>query len=240
MTEVRQQRSAIRNQRERVNRLDAKCFLSALCASVVKPTSDFRLLISALCALLFAVCLPVEAQQPEKAPRIGYLSSAIRRSSLSDDAFRQGLRDLGYIEGKNIVIEYRYADGKNDRLAKLAAELVQQKVDVIVTSGAPPVIRAAQQASRTIPIVMRGTVIDPVEAGFVASLAKPGGNITGLSDLDSDLHPKRLELLKEAVPRISRVAILWSSPQQEQAGKKITAAAQAFGIQIQSVSVTGP
>ena len=239
MTEVRQQRSAIRNQRERVSRLDAKCFLSALCASAVNPIFDLRLLISALCALLFAVCLPVEAQQPEKAPRIGYLSSATRRSSLSDDAFRQGLRDLGYIEGKNIVIEYRYADGKNDRLAKLAAELVQQKVDVIVTSGAPPVIHAAQQASRTIPIVMRGTVIDPVEAGFVASLAKPGGNITGLSDLDSDLHPKRLELLKEAVPRISRVAILWSSPQQEQAGKKITAAAQAFGIQIQSVSVPG-
>ena len=137
---------------------------------------------------------------------------------------------MGYIDGKNIVIEYRYADGKSDRLAKLAAELVQQKVDVIVTSGAPPVIRAAQQASRTIPIVMRGTVVDPVEAGFVASLAKPGGNITGLSDLDSDLHPKRLELLKEAVPRISRVAILWPLPQQEQAGKKLAAAAQAFGI----------
>jgi putative ABC transport system substrate-binding protein len=190
--------------------------------------------------VVLTVCGAVaEAQQPEKAPRIGYLSSSTRRSSLSDDAFRQGLRELGYIEGKNIIIEYRYADGKVDRLAKLAAELVQQKVDVIVTSGAPPVIRAAQQASRTIPIVMRGTVVDPVEAGFVASLAKPGGNITGLSDLDSDLHPKRLELLKEAVPRISRVAILWSSPQQEQAGKKITAAAQAFGIQIQSVSVPG-
>ena len=217
---------AVRSQSS-VARSSVFCF--ALCASAVNPIFDLRLLISALCAVLFALCLPVEAQQPEKAPRIGYLSSATRRSSLSDDAFRQGLRDLGYVEGKNIIIEYRYADGKADRLAKLAAELVQQKVDVIVTSGAPPVIHAAQQASRTIPIVMRGTVVDPVVAGFVASLAKPGGNITGLSDLDSDLHPKRLELLKEAVPRISRVAILWPLPQQEQAGKKLTAAAQAFG-----------
>ena len=193
----------------------------------------------ALCALLFALCLPVEAQQAEKAPRIGYLSSATRRASLTDEAFRQGLRDLGYVEGKNIVIEYRYADGKQDRLAKLAAELVRQKVDVIVAQGAPPVIRAAQQASRTIPIVMRGAVVDPVEAGFVASLAKPGGNITGLSDLDSDLHPKRLELLKEAFPRISRVAILWSLDHQEQAGQAIAVAAPALGIQIQSVIVSG-
>jgi len=189
--------------------------------------------------VLLAVAVIAEAQQPEKAPRIGYLSSTTRRASLADEAFRQGLRDLGYIDGKNIVIEYRYADGKPDRLAKLAAELVGLKVDIVVTSGAPSVIRAAQQASGTIPIVMRGTVVDPVVAGFVTSLAKPGGNITGLSDLDSDLHPKRLELLKEAFPRISRVAMLWPAPQQEQARQEIAVLAPGFGIQIQSVIVSG-
>jgi putative ABC transport system substrate-binding protein len=189
--------------------------------------------------LLFALRVPVEAQQPDKVTRIGYLSSSTRLSSLSDDAFRQGLRDLGYIEGKNIIVEYRYADGKVDRLNKLAAELVQLKVNVIVTSGAPTVIHAARQASQTIPIVMRGTVVDPVVAGFVTSLAKPGGNITGLSDLDSDLHPKRLELLKEVVPQISRVAILWPPPQQEQAANTIAAAATSLGIQIRSVAVPG-
>jgi putative ABC transport system substrate-binding protein len=170
---------------------------------------------------------------------VGYLSSTTRRHSLTDEAFRQGLKELGYIEGKNIVTEYRYADGHTDRLRNLAAELVQRKVDVIVTSGAPPVISAAQQASRTIPIVMRGTVVDPVLAGFVNSLANPGGNVTGLSDLDSDLHPKRLELLRETFPRISSVAVLWPPPQQEQAGKKVAAAAAAFGIRLQPVSVAG-
>ena len=164
---------AVGKQREGVNRLDAKCFLSALCASAVNPIFDFRLLISVLSALLFALCLPVEAQQPDKIPLIGYLSSTTRHSSLYDDAFRQGLRDLGYRDRKNIVIEYRYADGKSDRLDKLAAELVQLKVNVIVTSGAPPVIHAARKATRSIPIVMRGSVVDPVVAGFVTSLAKP-------------------------------------------------------------------
>jgi putative ABC transport system substrate-binding protein len=239
MTEVKQQRSAVGKQRERVNRLDGKCFLGALCASAVNPIFDFRLLISALCALLVALCSFVEAQQPDKIPRIGYLSSTTRHSSLYDDAFLQGLRDLGYRDGKNIVIEYRYADGKSDRLDKLAAELVQLKVNVIVTSGAPPVIHAARKATRSIPIVMRGSVVDPVVAGFVTSLAKPSGNITGLSDLDSDLHPKRLEVLKEVVPQISRVAVLWPPPQQEQAANTIAAVAKSFGIQIQSVVVTG-
>jgi putative tryptophan/tyrosine transport system substrate-binding protein len=254
MTDIRGQLSEVSSQESEgdVMSEDAGCadrFLCVPLATVTKPISDLRLLISGLFpfplalslvgALLLALCLPVEAQQAEKAPRIGYLSSTTRRASLTDEAFRQGLRDLGYIDGKNIVIEYRYADGKPDRLAKLAAELVRLKVDIIVTSGAPPVIRAAQQASSAIPIVMRGAVVDPVVAGFVSSLAKPGGNITGLSDLDSDLHPKRLELLKEAVPRISRVAILWPLPQQEQAGQAIAVVAPAFGIQIQSVIVSG-
>jgi putative ABC transport system substrate-binding protein len=186
--------------------------------------------------MVFLLSAPTEAQQ-SKSPRIGYLTSTSSRPSLADQAFRQGLRDLGYIDGKNIIIDYRYADGKTDQLPKLAAELVESKVDIIVTSGAPPVIRAAQQASRDIPIVMRGTVVNPVDAGFVQSLAKPGGNITGLTDLDTDLHPKRLELLTEVVSGLSRVAFLWSQPQQEQAWTKVGAAAQAFGIRIQSVIV---
>jgi putative ABC transport system substrate-binding protein len=198
-----------------------------------------RIILLALCCLLLASSSAAEAQQRERAPRVGYLSSTTRRHSLADEAFRQGLRDLAYTEGENIFIEYRYADGNPDRLPKLAAELVGMKVDVIVTSGAPPVIRAARQASHTVPIVMRGTVVDPIMAGFVISLAKPGGNITGLSDLDSDLHPKRLELLREAFPQIRRVAVLWPPPQQEQAGNKFAAAAAAFGVQIQSVAVPG-
>jgi len=189
-------------------------------------------------SMLFLLSAATEAQQ-SKSPRIGYLTSSSSRSSHADQAFRQGLRDLGYIDGKNIIVDYRYADGKMDQLPKLAAELVEAKVDIIVASGAPPVIRAAQQASRDIPIVMRGTVVNPVDAGFVRSLAKPGGNITGLTDLDTDLHPKRLELLMEVVPRLSRVAFLWSQPQQEQAWTRVSAAAQAFGIRIQSVIAAG-
>lgn len=191
----------------------------------------------ALYAMLFVLCSLVEAQQPAKVYRLGFVSSSSRDQSPREDAFRRGLRELGYVEGKNVVIEYRYAQGKSDRLPALVAELVRLKVDVIVTSGAPPVIRAAQQATRTIPIVMPGVVVDPVMAGFVASLARPGGNITGLTDIDSELHPKRLELLKQAFPKISRVAVLWPLPQQEQAGKELEATARALKLQIQSVVV---
>src|SRR3954447_15894881 len=115
-----------------------------------------------------------EAQQPKRVFSIGFLSSSSRRPSPREDAFRHGLRELGYVEGKNIVVHYRYADGKTDRLPKMVAELIRLKVDVIVTSGAPPTVYAAQQATRTIPIVMPGVVVDPVTAGFVTSLAKPG------------------------------------------------------------------
>ncbi len=196
-------------------------------------------LIGILVLGLLAAPLPTEAQQPGKIHRIGYLSvRGPDREKRRLAAFHQGLRKLGYIEGQNLVIEYRYAEGKIKRYTDRAAELVRLKVAVSVTSPAPPAIRAAQGATRTIPIVMAGANVDPVEAGFVASLARPGGNITGLTNLTARLHAKRLELLKEAFPRISRVAILWPPPDQKQAMKEIEAAGQALGIQIQSVVPT--
>ena len=153
-----------------------------------------------------------EAQQPKKVPRIGFLGANFPSTNPARyEAFRQGLRELGYVEGKNIVIEWRWAEGKTERLPDLAAELVRLKVDVIVTAG-PAVTRIAKEATTSIPIVMpQGG--DPVGSGFVASLARPGGNITGLSSLSPELSGKRLELLKEIVPKLSRVAVLGTSTQ---------------------------
>ncbi len=190
-------------------------------------------LISTLALGLLAGPLSAEAQQSGKVYRIGYLGG---RSALptTEVAFREGLRELGYVEGQNYVIEYRSAESKRERLPDLAAELVRLKVDVIVTGSGTPVNLAAQGATRTIPIVMVGVNVDPVKAGFVISLARPGGNITGLTRLDSELHGKRLELLKEAFPRISRVAILWPPGQQKNGMKEVKAGGQALGIQIQS------
>jgi putative ABC transport system substrate-binding protein len=157
----------------------------------------------ALCAMLFALCSSAEAQQSKKFPRIGYLSSqSLSTNSTRIEAFRQGLRELGYVEGKNIVVEYRHAEGKQDRLPALAAELVRLKVDVIVIPGPLPT-RVTKEATSTISIVM-AQVGDPVGSGFVASLARPGGNITGLSTLAPELSGKRLELLKEIVPELPR------------------------------------
>jgi putative ABC transport system substrate-binding protein len=153
---------------------------------------------------------------------------------------RQGLRELGYVEGQNLVFEYRSAERKPERRPKLAAELVRLKVDVIVIPGAPGMIRAAQGATRMIPIVISGFRGDPVKAGYVVSLARPGGNITGLTNLTSKLHPKRLELLKEAFPRISRVVILWRPGAQNRMMKAMEAVGQALGIQIQSVITVPP
>ncbi len=162
-----------------------------------------------LCAMLYALCLSVDAQQPKKVPRIGYLSSADPASeSTRSEPFRLALRELGHIEGQNMAIEYRYAEGKNDRLPELAAELVRLKVDIIVTGGVP-LVRAAKNATKTIPIVMLGQGADPVEAGLVDSLARPGGNVTGLTNLGRELGGKRLELLKEAVPKVAGVAVLY-------------------------------
>ena len=190
------------------------------------------------CLLLIIVVLGwggfAEAQQAKKIARIGVLNEG--SSWVLGELWRQELLKLGYVEGKTIAFEYRFAAGKPERLPDLAAELVRLKVDVIV-AGAPQEIRAAKEASSTIPIVMLGTPVNPVAAGFVASLAKPGGNVTGLTSLGWELHGKRLELLKEVSPRISRVAILWPLVQQKQRMKEIEPVARVLGIQIQSLDV---
>jgi putative ABC transport system substrate-binding protein len=158
--------------------------------------------------MLLALCATAEAQQPNKVHRIGYLSPGDAASdSTRSEAIRRALRDLGYIDGQNIAIEYRYAEGKSGRNPELAAELVRLKVDVIVIAGADPLIRAAKNATKTIPIVMTGSGIDPVVAGHVESLARPGGNVTGITNLARELGGKRLELLKETVPKLARVAV---------------------------------
>jgi ABC-type uncharacterized transport system substrate-binding protein len=149
------------------------------------------------------------AQQPKKVPRIGYLSARGSASEFSRaETIRLALRERGYIQGQNIAIEYRYAEGKQDRYPELAAELVRLKVDIIVVTGGDGVIRAAKNATKTISIVMTGSAADPVAAGYVESLARPGGNVTGLTSLIGELGGKRLELLKEAVPQLARVAFL--------------------------------
>jgi putative ABC transport system substrate-binding protein len=192
--------------------------------------------------LLLATAVIVEAQQPKKIPRIGYLSGAGDPSNPGPnvEAFRRGLQELGYIEGKNILVEYRYIEGKRDRVPSLVAELVQLKVDVLVSPNLPS-IRAAKQATKTIPIVM---VInwDPVAEGLIDSLERPDGNITGLSRLTRDLSGKRLELLKEVVPGISRVGVLDDAdvPLQTKASKDYQAAGRALKIQLQSLEIRGP
>ena len=191
--------------------------------------------------VLLAVAVIAEAQQPKKVPRIGFLgASSASVLAARIEAFRQGLRDLGYVEGKNIVIEWRSAEGKLDRLPALAAELVRLKVDVIVTTGPAPT-RPAKEATSTIPIVMAFDN-DPVGNGFVASLARPGGNITGLSTLAPEISGKQLEVLKEIVPRLSRVAVLGSSttPGNAQSLKETELAAGAFGVKVQYLDVRDP
>src|SRR5262245_15036340 len=183
-----------------------------------------------------------EAQQPKKVPRIGFLSGS-SSSALATrvQAFRQGLRELGYVEGKNIVIEYRYAEGKLDRRQALVAELVRLNVDLIVSAG-PRVTRAAKQATLTIPIVMAFDE-DPVGSGFAASLARPGGNITGLSTLLPETSGKQLELLKEVVPKLSRVAVIGGDvtrPGNPQTLREINIAADAFRVQVQYLEVREP
>ncbi|MGH7826331.1 MAG: ABC transporter substrate-binding protein [Candidatus Binatia bacterium] len=200
-----------------------------------------KIAVLTLCATLFALCPSVEAQSPAKVPRIGYLN-AVSPSTVSDriEALRQGLRELGYVEGKNIIIETRYAEGKLDRLPALANELIRLKVDVIVTSGPLPT-RVTKKATTMIPIVMAQDS-DPVGNGFVASLARPGGNITGLSTLGPVLSGKRLELLKELVPKLSRVAVFATStqPNHAQLLKEAQLAANALGVRVQNLDILGP
>src|SRR5215510_6333815 len=200
-----------------------------------------RLLVSFGAVVLLAVVQTVGAQQQKKIPRIGYLSlGALATAPYRTDAFRQGLRQLGYAEGKDFVIEDRYADGKLDRLNELAAELVRLKVDIIVTAGPAPT-RAANAATATIPIVMAQDP-DPVGNGFVASLAHPGGNITGLSRLTPEISGKQLELLKETVPKLSRVAVLGTStiPGHALLLREVGLAAGPLSVQLQSLDVLGP
>jgi putative tryptophan/tyrosine transport system substrate-binding protein len=194
------------------------------------------------CLLLLVLCFPAEAQQARKVPRIGFLRSGSPSSVASElDAFRQGLRELGYEEGKNIVIEYRYAEGKNERWPELAAELLRLKVDVIVVGGIGPT-RAAQQATKIIPIVV-GSAGDLVRAGLITSLAKPGGNITGSTEISPDLSGKRLELLKEVVPKTLRVAVLWYPSvglSDEYEVRETETAARQLGVKVQAVEVRDP
>ena len=179
----------------------------------------------------------IATAQPKKVPRIGYLSSSDpARESARAEAIRLALRERGHIEGQNIAIEYRYAQGKQERFPDLLAELVRLKVDIIVAAGGTTMIQAAMNATKTIPIVMTGAASDPVEAGFVESLARPGGNVTGLTNLGTELSGKRLELLKEAVPKIARVAVLYdpATPAIVRDVKKvIPVAAGALGLTIQ-------
>jgi putative tryptophan/tyrosine transport system substrate-binding protein len=194
-------------------------------------------------ALLLAFGVPADAQQPAKIPRIGYLTGSSPPTSttrdLNADAFQQGLRDLGYVEGKNILVEYRYLGGKEDRNPTFLAEFVQLKVDVLVVISLGS-IRAAKQATQTIPIVMV-TNFDPVATGLVDSLANPGGNLTGLTRFTRELSGKRLELLKEMVPKVSRVGVLEAAS----AGptpyfKDYEPAARALKIQLESLELRGP
>ena len=191
--------------------------------------------------MLFALCSSAEAQQPKKVARIGYLSGIDRvGESLRSERIRLALRDLGYIEGQNIAIEYRYGEGKPDRLTALAAELVRLKVDIIVVPSGVPNIQAAMNATKTIPIVMLALAADPVETGLVETLARPGGNVTGITTLSRDLGGKRLELLKEAVPKVAHVAVLYEPavrPSVSEVKEVLPVAARALGLTIRSWEV---
>src|SRR5262245_24125210 len=197
-----------------------------------------KITVLTLCALLSALSFSAGAQQPKKIPRIGYLTVRAGPSE-RDDAFRQGLRDVGYIAGQNIIIEYRFAKG-TDRLAEMAAELVRLKLDVFV-GEATPAVQALKNATMTAPIVM-AAVADPVGSGLVASLGQPGGNITGLSLILPELAGKRLELLREVLPRVTRVAFLahGGNPAYRLFVKEAQDAAEGFGIQIQPLVIKGP
>ena len=197
-------------------------------------------LINPVCSGPACCCSHSRGAAANESPRIGYLSpTSPSVSPTRIEAFRQGLRELGYVEGKNIVIEYRYAEGKFDRLPALAAELVRLKVDLIVTTG-PTVTHAAKEATTKVPIVM-ATDTDPVGNGFVASLARPGSNITGLSALAPELSGKQLELLKEIIPKLSRVAVFGTSnnPGNAQMLKEVKLAAGALGVKLQYLEVRG-
>jgi putative ABC transport system substrate-binding protein len=201
-----------------------------------------KIAVSVIVSVIVCYSCIADAQEMMKAvPRIGFIfTSGAARDLPWFDAFQKGLRDLGYVEGKNILIERRYAEGRLDRMSPFVQEFVQQKVDVIIgTSNVA--IRAAKEATKTIPIVMISSV-DPVAAGYVESFARPGGNITGLAWLNRDISAKRVELLKELLPKLSKLGILWDTegPGPAVASKEYTTAAQAFKLDLQSLGVRGP
>jgi putative tryptophan/tyrosine transport system substrate-binding protein len=200
-------------------------------------SKKLKLVAYALCAMLFALCSSIEAQQPTKIPRIGVLDTSTASSSAAQwQAFRQELSKLGWTEGKNIAFEYRFAEQKSERLPELAADLVGLKVDLIVVT-AGPAAAAAKKATPSIPIVMTNAA-DPVGAGLIASLARPGANITGLASLAPELNTKRLEILKDALPGLSRVGLLWLSGGgrgQELQMKELRPAAMALKIKLEEI-----
>ena len=206
-----------------------------------KPRKNIgtRAVALALCAVLSALSFPTEAQQSGRVYRIGYLSPVSSlRDSTRREGFLRGLREHGYIRGENLVIEYRFANGDLDRQNELAAELVRLNVDLIIAGGGTPTARAAKNATHTIPIVMTNAA-DPVADGLIASLARPGGNITGLTAVTPDLSAKRLEILKETVPNVFRVTALWNPAVHERATdlKEAKAAAGVFHIKLQPLAV---
>jgi putative ABC transport system substrate-binding protein len=197
----------------------------------------------AFCSMLLALPFPAQAQQPKKVPRIGYLAPG---DAASDSARAEGIRlalhERGYVEGQNIAIEYRYAEGKRDRYPELLAQLVSLKVDIIVAAGGDILIQAAKNATKTIPIVMVGAGADPVEAGLIESLARPGGNVTGITNLVRELGGKRLELLKEAVPKVARVAVFYEPASRAsvlELKEVLPVAARALRLTIQPWEVRG-
>ncbi len=209
----------------------------------IDPVMERRTFMAMLTCGIVAAPLAAEAQQAAKVPRIGYLAGSLAAAPHVPEAFLQGLRDLGYVEGRNVVIEYRSAEGKLERLPALAAELVALKVDVIVASGTLAAL-AAKQATSTLPIVF-SPAADPVGSGLVTSLARPGGNVTGLSVLAPELVGKRLELLTQAVPGVTRVAALWQpgafgERTEKDILKRAEVAARELGVQLQFVEARGP
>jgi putative tryptophan/tyrosine transport system substrate-binding protein len=205
----------------------------------IRGSKSKKVFCLAICALLFALGFPAEAQQPKKVPRVGYLAAVSASADAPRlEAFRQGLRELGYIEGQNIIIEYRHEGGGFERLPKFAAELVGLKIDVLVAVTTNAAL-AAKKATTTIPIVFMG-VTDPVTAGLVESLPRPGGNRTGITNMAAILTGKRLELLKETIPKITRIAVLWdpqapgSAPQWEESQLP----ARELGLQLHSMEVS--
>ena len=200
-----------------------------------------KIITLALGTVLFALCLCAHAQQTKKISRIGYLSSTDPTTdSRRSEPIRLALHEFGYIEGQNIAFEYRCSQGKLERLAELAADLMRLKVDIIVVSGGDPEIRAAKNATNAIPIVMVGVGTDPVKAGFVESLARPGGNVTGITNLGRELGGKRLELLKEAVGKLIRVAVLYDPDARgtaREVKERLPATARALGLTIKSWEV---